>query len=54
MYNEGDFLIREPGDVHPTIRDPAQTVSVFLSLKRRLGSKGLGRVLNPFMRFQPS
>ena len=41
MYNEGDFLTREP-DVHRPFATQHEDCIVFPCLKRRLGSKGLG------------
>ena len=54
MYNEGDFLIREPGDVHRPFATQHEDCICLSVLEAPIRLKGLGRVLNPFMRFQPS
>lgn len=54
MYNEGDFLTREPGDVHRPFATQHEDCICLSVLEAPIRLKGLGRVLNPFMRFQPS
>jgi len=54
MYNEGDFLAREPGDVHRPFATQHEDCICLSVLEAPIRLKGLGRVLNPFMRFQPS
>ena len=54
MYNEGDFLIREPGDIHRPFATQHEDCICLSVLEAPIRLKGLGRVLNPFMRFQPS
>ena len=54
MYNEGDFLTREPGDIHRPFASQHEDCICLSVLEAPIRLKGLGRVLNPFMRFQPS
>ena len=54
MYNEGDFLTREPGDIHRPFATQHEDCICLSVLEAPIRLKGLGRVLNPFMRFQPS
>ena len=54
MYNEGDFLTREPGDIHRPFATQHEDCICLSVLEAPIKLKGLGRVLNPFMRFQPS
>ena len=54
MYHEGDFLVREPGDVHRPFATQHEDCICLSVLEAPIKLKGLGRVLNPFMKFQPS
>ena len=54
MYSEGDFLTREPGDIHRPFATQHEDCICLSVLEAPIRLKGLGRVLNPFMRFQPS
>ena len=54
MYNEGDFLTREPGDIHRPFATQHEDCICLSVLEAPIRLKGLGRVLNPFMRFHPS
>ena len=54
MYNEGDFLTREPGDIHRPFATQHEDCICLSVLEAPIRLKGLGRALNPFMRFQPS
>ena len=54
MYNEGDFLTREPGDVHRPFATQHEDCICLSVLEAPIRLKGLGRVLNTCMRFQPS
>ena len=51
MYNEGDFLTREPGDIHRPFATQHEDCICLSVLEAPIRLKGLGRVLNPFMRF---
>ena len=53
-YNEGAFLTREPGDIHRPFATQHEDCICLSVLEAPIRLKGLGRVLNPFMRFQPS
>ena len=54
MYHEGDFVVREPGDVHRPFATQHEDCICLSVLEAPIKLKGLGRVLNPFMKFQPS
>ena len=54
IYQEGDFMVREPGDIHRP-QAARHTECVCLSvLEAPIKLTGIKRVLNPFMRFTPA
>ena len=54
MYHEGDFLIRQPGDVHRPAATQNQACICLSVLEAPIKLTGLKSVLNPFMKFNPS
>ncbi|MGB1342300.1 MAG: ChrR family anti-sigma-E factor [Pseudomonadales bacterium] len=54
MYHEGDFLIREAGDVHQPIAAQNESCVCLSVLSAPIKLTGIKQVLNPFMRFNPS
>ena len=54
IYHEGDFLVRQPGDVHRPSATLDQACICLSVLSAPIKLTGLKRVLNPFMRFNPS
>ena len=54
IYYEGDFLVRQPGDVHRPSATLDQACICLSVLSAPIKLTGLKRVLNPFMRFNPS
>ena len=54
MYHEGDFLIREAGEVHQPIAAQNESCVCLSVLSAPIKLTGIKQVLNPFMRFNPS
>jgi putative transcriptional regulator len=54
IYHEGDFLMREPGDVHRPSATQDQACICLSVLSAPIKLTGIKQVLNPFMRFNPS
>jgi putative transcriptional regulator len=54
IYREGDFLMREPGDVHRPSATQDQACICLSVLSAPIKLTGIKQVLNPFMRFNPS
>ncbi|MFT7688148.1 MAG: putative transcriptional regulator [Candidatus Azotimanducaceae bacterium] len=55
VYNEGDFIVRQPGDVHSplaSLDDECICLSVVEAPIRLVGP--LLRMINPFLRFSPA
>ena len=52
--NPGDFIVREPGDVHrPRATQQAECICLSV-LEAPIQLTGIKKVLNPFLRFSPS
>ncbi|MDG1925961.1 MAG: ChrR family anti-sigma-E factor [Pseudomonadales bacterium] len=54
IYREGDFLMREPGDVHRPSATQDQACICLSVLSAPIKLTGIKQVLNPFMQFNPS
>lgn len=54
IYHEGDFLVREPGDVHRPSATQDQACICLSVLSAAIKLTGIKQILNPFMRFNPS
>ena len=54
IYREGDFLMREPGDIHRPSATQDQACICLSVLSAPIKLTGIKQVLNPFMRFNPS
>lgn len=54
IYQEGDFLMRNPGDVHRPSATQDQVCICLSVLSAPIKLTGIKQVLNPFMRFNPS
>ena len=54
IYQPGDFIIREPGDIHQPIATKNEECICLSVLAAPIQLTGLKRLLNPFLSFSPS
>ena len=54
VYQEGDFIVREPGDTHRPHAAQHEECICLSVLQAPIRLTGLKRLLNPFMKFSPS
>ena len=54
IYNPGDFIVREPGDIHQPIAAQHEECICLSVLAAPIQLTGIKRLLNPFLSFEPS
>jgi putative transcriptional regulator len=54
IYHPGDFIIREPGDIHQPIATKNEECVCLSVLSAPIQLTGVKRLLNPFLSFSPS
>jgi len=54
VYHPGDFLVKEPGNIHRPFAARNQECICLSVLEAPIRLTGMKRVLNPFLSFTPS